>query len=464
MKKNLILTIVALLIGGFAMAQNNLTIYNMKPIPQKFYANPAKHSDAKIFVGVPGVSSYYMDFGLSSFKLKDVVNAISTENGDTTFNFGEFSKGFNDQNYISVSNATDIFSLGFKFKRNYFFVNATVVNNVRVSAPGDFFEFIAQGNGGENLNRTFDFGFGIDMLSYGEIGLGYSRELIKDKLTVGARLHLIKGLGVVNTNNSTFKFTTDQQTYDFLLQSDIEVNTSNSFNSYNGFDPFDSTSTADSLVVQVGDFFTKGNRGQAIDFGVVFKPFKRFEFSASVLNLGKITWNTNNYNWKSDDPTRTYKFTGLDIQNALEFNGDDVETAVNELADTLAQVFDLNENSDEFTTGLFAQVYLGGNFILTKNHNAGILLHGSFYKKRLNPALTFSWNSRLTKVLGVSATYSVINNSFVNAGVGLSLNMGPIQTYFVSDNIIGLFAHDNVNTFNMRAGLNVTLGRKKKEG
>jgi hypothetical protein len=51
----------------------------------------------------------------------------------------------------------------------------------------------------------------------------------------------------------------------------------------------------------------------------------------------------------------------------------------------------------------------------------------------------------------------------VNAGLGLSLNTGPIQTYFVSDNIIGLFAHKSVNTINLRAGMNVTIGRGEKK-
>lgn len=464
MKKTLILSLFIAVFGSFTQAQNNLTLYNMKPIPQKFYANPALKSDAKLFIGVPGASSYYMDFGLSAFKLNDVLNAIDVdENGDTTFKLREFTKGFKKKNFISVSNATDLFSFGVKFKKNYLFVNATVVNNVRFTAPGDFFQFITEGNGGSNIQRTFDFGFGIDALSYGEIGLGYSREIIEDKLIVGGRIHLIKGLGVVNTERSSFEFTTDAQSYDFLLKSDIEINSSNSFASFKGIDPLDTNSVFPDLNATVNDFFTKGNRGQAIDLGVVFQPFKKIQFSASVLNIGKITWNTNTYNWKSEDPTRVYRFNGLNVDDAIDFNKEDVEAAAEQLGDTLRKVFDLNENNNSFTTGLFAQIYLGGNLILSKNHNAGVLLHGSFYKKRLNPAVTFSWNSKLTKVFAVSGTYSVVNRSFANAGLGFSINLGPIQTYFVSDNIIGIFAVNNVNTFNMRAGLNVTIGREKKD-
>ncbi|MFT5513458.1 MAG: hypothetical protein ACI8SE_001866 [Bacteroidia bacterium] len=467
MKKTLLLLSILVLTVFHGQAQNNLTLYNMKPIPQKFYANPANHSDAKIFIGIPGISSNYMDFGLTAFKLKDIVNAIQPdENGDTTLRLSEFTKGFKKKNYISVNSSTDLFSFGMKVKANYFFVNASIINNARFTAPGDFFQFITQGNGGSNLNRKFDFGFGFDMLSYAEIGLGYSRTLLDEKLSVGARVHFIKGIATITTNESEFNFTTDKNTFDYNLQSNIEINSAISFNELPAISPFDTTfKPRDSIGFQevVNAIFKGGNRGMALDVGATYKVTEKFTLSASITNLGKINWNTNTYNWKSRNPGATYSYTGLDIANALDFENQNFEDALNELGDTLQSTFKLDNNTDEFKTGLFAQFYVGGNLILTKNHNAGVLLHGSFYKKTIDPAITLSWNSKLTRILGISASYSVANNSFVNAGLGLSLNTGPIQTYFVSDNIIGLFAHKSVNTINLRAGMNVTIGRGEKK-
>ena len=466
--KRLIITAVVTLFGLLhVQGQNNLTLYNMKPIPQKFYVNPANQSDAKIFVGLPGISSNYFDFGLSAFKLGDVVDAIRPdENGDTTFMLGEFTDGFKKKNFNSISNAMDLFSFGFKLKKNYFFFNTSLVNNVRFTAPGDFFQFIAQGNGGANLNRKFDFGFGLDMMSYAEVGIGYSRKLMNDKLTVGGRVHFIKGIATVSTEESSFNFTTDPNTFDYYLQSDVQINSANSLSGLPSISPFDSTfEFTDSMTFQdaVNSIFKGGNRGVALDLGATYKLNNKLTLSASITNLGRITWNTNTYNWKSRTPGATYQFTGLNIENALDFDGDDVETAFNELGDTLKSTFRLDNNTESFTTGLFAQFYVGGNLNLTKNHNAGVLLHGSVYKKTLDPAITLSWNSKLTKVLGVSLSYSVANNSFVNAGLGFSLNAGPIQTYFVSDNLIGLFAHKQANTINMRTGINVTIGRGEKK-
>jgi len=422
MKRVLITSICLVLVGLVTQAQNNLTLYNMKPIPQKFYANPANPSDAKIFIGVPGASSNYLDFGITAFKLQDLVDAIQPDaNGDTTFRLSEFTKGFKKKNYR---------------------------------------------NGGSNLNRKFDFGFGLDMLSYAEIGIGYSRKLLDEKLTVGGRVHFIKGLATFSTESSEFDFTTDKNTFDYYLQSDIEINSAVSFNKLPAISPFDSTfKPSDSIGFQevVNSFFKGGNRGMALDIGVTYKHTDKITLSASITNLGKINWNTNTYNWRSRDPGATYQFTGLEIANALKFEERDIEEAFNQLGDTLRSAFRLDNNTESFSTGLFAQFYVGGNYNLTKNHNAGVLLHGSFYNKTIDPAITLSWNSKLTRVLGVSASYSVANNSFVNAGLGFTLNGGPVQTYFVSDNLLGIFAHRKVNTFNMRAGLNVTIGRGEKK-
>ncbi|MBO6517308.1 MAG: hypothetical protein JJ975_12230 [Bacteroidia bacterium] len=466
MKRLFILAVGALLALPLT-AQNNLTLYNMKTVPQRFYVNPARQSDAKVFVGVPGISSAYFDFGLTTFKIRDILNAIETDNqGNNVFVVEEFAKGFKKNNVLSLNNSLDVLSFGLKLKKNYVFMNYSVHSNIRLSFPGDLFQFLAEGNGGRNLNRKFDFGFGFDALQYGELGFGYNREIIADKLTVGARVKFVKGFNVINTAKSELNFTTDKQTFDYLVQSDIEINTANSFQNFGGSDPFNNL---DSEPVTAGDvlgaFFGGGNRGIGLDIGMEFTPTKAFTLSASITNLGRINWNTNTFNWKSQNPGATYTYTGLEIEDAFNFNQNELENALERIGDTITSRFDLNENNESFKTGMFAQFYLGGNYNVAKHHNAGILFHGTFYNKTIDPAITLSWNSRLTRILGISASYSVANNSFVNAGAGISLNFGSVQTYFVSDNLIGLFAHKSVNTVNLRTGMNLTFGRKgKKKG
>jgi hypothetical protein len=116
-----------------------------------------------------------------------------------------------------------------------------------------------------------------------------------------------------------------------------------------------------------------------------------------------------------------------------------------------------------YRTNLPTKFYLGGNFWITKRHNFGVLFYGNYYQKKLNPAITLSYNGKITKLLGVSVSYSMINKSFVNGGVGLTLNGGPFQYYVVADNILGMIKYKDANTIDIRTGINFTFRRKDKQ-
>ncbi len=132
------------------------------------------------------------------------------------------------------------------------------------------------------------------------------------------------------------------------------------------------------------------------------------------------------------------------------------------MADTLLDIFALDTTNTSFTTGLLGEFYLGGNFRINDRHNAGVLFYGSFYNKQFYPALTLSWNSKLGRILALSASYTAMRGSYTNIGLGMGLNLGPEQFYFVSDNLIGA-ATGNVKNLSMRFGWNHTVGRKKYE-
>ena len=63
MKKLLIVSLVFLFVGQLK-AQNNLTLYNMKPVPQRMAINPAFTPTCKWYFGTPILSS--IDFSFNS--------------------------------------------------------------------------------------------------------------------------------------------------------------------------------------------------------------------------------------------------------------------------------------------------------------------------------------------------------------------------------------------------------------
>ncbi|RMG79841.1 MAG: hypothetical protein D6707_07425, partial [Bacteroidetes bacterium] len=86
-----------------------------------------------------------------------------------------------------------------------------------------------------------------------------------------------------------------------------------------------------------------------------------------------------------------------------------------------------------------------------------------FYKGRLRAGLSLSYQLKVKRFLSVIASYSVFNRSYLNIGGGLSLNLGPIQAFAVADNIYGAFAPQNNKNVHLRAGVNLTFGKKMND-
>lgn len=449
--------LVSLLCTKTATAQGGFTMYGMKSLPQRTYANPALRPDSRIFVGMPGASSIYGTFNNSSLELEQVYNALDRKNEDSvTLNINALSNVFRDNNSFSSEVKADLIHFGFQLgPGNYFTVNSTVVHKSKISFDGDLPKLLFEGNGANNLGRRFDLGFDLDVLDYLEFGLGYSRSFMKQRLTVGARVKYLKGILNVNTEKSDLFFTTDPQDYTLLLQSDIQLNMASSLGDLTDDDFGNDLKFSD----YVG--FASNNGGWGLDLGATFELTKKIELSAAVRDLGRIKWNDNARNYYSRNPNATFEFKGIDFNTAFE---DTDSTDVFEtMADSIADRFRLDESNSSYSTGLLPEFILGGTFSFTKNHRAGVLFYGDWYHQRLHPAFTLSWYSQFTRVVALSATYTIMNNKFNNFGLGLSLNGGPFQYYFVTDNVVSLFSPNVVRNFSFRTGINFTFLRNPKD-
>lgn len=448
------------LLAPVVYGQSNLTLYNMKTIPQRIHTNPARMSDAKNFLGLPAISSQYFGFGNNALSINSVLGVMEPNGSDSfTMNVNKIGDIFSKSNFISVEQSFDILSFGFRIKKkSYFYVTSTLSQNLRITYPGDLFDLITDGNGGKNINRTFDLAFGLDFLQYVDFGVGFSRKFMDEKLIIGARYRYLKGLNIINTERNLLTFKTNPDTYDLTVTSDIKINASSSLA------PIDSLEAIlNQTEISINDVLNSNNTGYALDFGIDYKMSKRINLSASVKNLGKINWNTNTFNIVSENPGASYTYRGIEIKDVFNEDGSGFEESGQKLADTLKERFNLIETRTTFATGIFAEFYIGGNFNFSRDHNAGLLVYGNFYQSQLNPALTLSLNSKLTNLLAFSASYTLMPGSYANAGLGVTLNGGPFQIYVVSDNVGGLLKPNDVKNLNIRAGFNLAMQRKDLE-
>ena len=451
--KRLTQLLLGLFLVSGALAQDNLTLYNMETLPQRFQVNPALDPDCKWFIGTPAISSFNFGLttnGLSLGRLNDAL--IPNAEDSFTLEVDRLDNIFSQTTYINTNITQDWIAFGFRLKNSMVYFNITEKVKSRLALPRDFFSLVFEGNGGENLGRTFDLNWGYDLLHTREFAVGFQKSFFDQTIKVGGRLKYIYGLNSIHTARNDIRLTTDPDDFTMTMEADIKLDMASSYLSYSD-GPFQDSSKL---------FGGARNRGLGVDLGASIDITEMFTVHGSIVDLGYINWTENVRSIQSKNPGASFAYRGIDIgrifADSIAF-----DEGLDRLADSLTETFDLDTVSGEsFTTSLIGEFYLGGNLNITDKHNAGALLYGSFYNRQFYPALTLSWNSRVGRVLGVSASYTMMRGNFANAGLGISINGGPEQFYIVSDNLIGGLT-GNIKNLNVRFGWNHTFGRKQWE-
>jgi hypothetical protein len=420
-----------------AFPQQDLTLYYMDRIPQVTSTNPAFFPESKINVGIPLISSIYFsasNSGFSSKTLEDINLGINN---------------LDERNYLSVNNKINLIDFGFRVNKNYFSLNITEHFMGRLTYPKDLLLFAWEGNGESLVGKRANMdGLAFDFMHYREYGLGYSRKLLDDKLSVGVKVKYLSGFQNLFTKRSQLGLYTDDENYGFILDGALELNSSGLDNIANGdYNPMDMAINA-------------GNHGMGVDLGVNYQYSKELSFSAAVLDLGYINWTHNVRNFKNND--FRFSFTGLDIVTMYTSN-DTLPSYLEALSDSLQELFQLTENGESYQTMLNARFMVGGLYAFHKKHSVGALVHGDVVKGYLRPAVTVSLNTKVQRWLSTTLAYSYYNKNFMNVGFGLSLNAGPVQYYIISDNILAAFMPYSVRNAHVRFGFNLTFGRPAKE-
>ena len=163
MKKLLIVSSVFLFVGQLK-AQNNLTLYNMKPVPQRMAINPAFTPTCKWYFGTPILSSIDFSFNSRVIGLNELSDALVPNGSNYTLDMTKLSNVFT--NGISMNSAynQEWLSLVFRLRKSMWSFSINEKLKSRVLLPQDFFRLVFEGNGGDNVGEVFDLGFGVDFI------------------------------------------------------------------------------------------------------------------------------------------------------------------------------------------------------------------------------------------------------------------------------------------------------------
>ncbi|MCK4664815.1 MAG: hypothetical protein KAT68_18230 [Bacteroidales bacterium] len=468
LSKTIIILVIVILFNINSFGQQNNTLYFIHKIPQSGQLNPALYQNCKLQLGgiimpLTGqiLPPIYFNYGNNAFAYKHAIyhgEGTLSDSLITAFNSiadgNKFVDRFRDVNVLSFENNYDIFFAGYTYEKYYFSFTITEKIYARISFPGDIIRFAWELNGKSFLGNDINLSnIGINAAHYREYAFGTARQ-INEKLNVGVRAKVLFGKSNVWTKKNDLTWHTDEDDFTYTLKSDIEIKASQPAIEVQEL-YYDTEN--DSLVITTEELdfdpidylLNDKNLGFGIDLGASYLLNNEFSFYASIIDLGYIKWTDNVSDFKENGE---FVFQGTDAIKLVDKN--DTSDIEETYTDSLLQIFKIQHNSNAYNAFLPAKIYLGATYFIRNEINFGILLRGEIYQRKLHASTTLSVNTNLSRCFSASLSYSIINNSYNNLGLGIVLKGGPFQFYILNDNVLGMVFPQITQNVNFRFGIN----------
>jgi len=431
-----------------ASAQVSNTVYFDKYNYRQHQLNPAFIPDQQAYLSVIG--NVAMDFGNSCISFSDVVKNV-TVNGksksvlflDKNYKNGEGYKEFldvlDDDLRIFSNMYVDIFHFGFRAgAKNYISISSGVKFGTNFSVPKSFFQLALDGM---EKDKKFNLDAGsiyADAYAYAELAVTFSRK-VGDRLSLGLTGKYLKGLVCAKTDFSQITATCDKDEWQFTGEAEV-------MGAYPGLKVFkDKDNKLDfdykDEDLKASDF--KGNAGFGIDLGASFKLTEKLTLSASLVDLGFINYKENVGSAKMV-PSKPFHFKGGtytfenadDDDNQNDDNSADKEGKIDfdEFEDSFKDAFDVG-NTTSFKQRLNTKIYAGASWEPIRFLGLGFLSKTTFASSKVSQEFSASANLRLFRILSLNGMYSMMDGTWHAVGIGVNLNLGPINIFTACDNI-----------------------------
>jgi hypothetical protein len=458
-----LLAVIAVSLLTLGSQAQDRTLFNMRQLPQSSLLNPAVQPEGSFFMTFPGYSSFQVGFSNNGFSYHDLIHKETGPQKDSlVLDIENLESKLKDINYLRQDFSYDILHFGFKVKEMYFTFGMSAKQTFRFGYPKDIVS-IKNGNWNPLTNETKDIklsGLTVDGTAYGEISLGISRE-INSKLTVGIRPKLLLGSMNMTSTKSDILLHTNADGTELTANTDVEMNVSAPMkvkrDAQDNFDEADFSQAGDDVMK---NFVFTGNNGYAIDLGLTYKLSDSLVFSASLVDFGLINWKNNTFKLYSKG---TYKTDGTDITSEFRDNSNSVDPW-EQLGDTLESIFKPKDvEGKKYKSYLNPKIYLAANYNLNDKIGFGILSRNEIIHGNLIPELTFSVITNPSRFFSFNLSYSLMSRTYDHVGAGMSLRLGGMQLYFVSDNVTAAIYPHKRRAADIRFGANLVFGVKKKK-
>ncbi len=427
-----------------AQSISNLGLYQFKNVAQCVMLNPSSTPENDTTYSIfPSLSMVYYNPGFTFIDLfKEGTNSQETIDRMLADKTKDFSR-------INLSARSDILFFGIKSNQKYFSFGYSLATDGLVNLSKDFIRLMYSGNStvldfsGRYANLS---GIGVDISEYSYLHFGVS-EPINQNLTIGYRFKILMGLANISTSKANISLVTggDGATNPYRLHAaaDYKVSTSgNMLDNAFGLAPL---------------MANPNGLGFGFDAGATYKvPKTKLVLSASLIDAGFIYWNQNTRSYFKNS---TFNFEGLGYN--FGSSADSLNNLFIHLKDSINELFKPEEKLENYTTFLNFKIYLGVEWNIQKNKTLGAIILLQTMRRTLYPAINLSYTQKIHNSLDVRVGWTAYHKTFENINVGFTLNMGAVQWYANTDNILGLMNYQTLKFTTFSMGLNLNISRNK---
>lgn len=453
--KRLYLAVAMLLMAAGAFAQNFRTGYFLDGYMYRYQLNPAFQGE-RGFIALPIIGGTSIgaetNLGMSTFLYPAPDGSLYTSLHPDISN-EEFMKKIHKSNPLRANGDFNLLALGFRAKNTYHTLDVSLRGDVNTSLPGDFFRFLKVG--GSDGNTVYDFSnLSVSANVYAQAAYGFSIK-IKDFMSVGLRAKFLMGMANVESNLTDLQLSMNQDKW--MVNASGQIIASSIAG---GFMQGEEMNVLNELKA----VFKSPSMGAAFDLGVSVDFLKHFTVSASVLDLGFITWkNPVRFNYGP----ATWEYTGFE-NISTGGSGENIDEQLDQKLDELTALFNFEnpEQMDKYTQKLGFTTLLGLEFRMPfyDKLTIGALGTHRFEGPRSWTEGRFSLNCAPMRWLSLSANYAI---STFGQSYGAALNLHPkgFNLFLGLDSFKPLFNMtpqfipiDEINT-NLKFGITFPFGK-----
>lgn len=470
----------SVLLASFTIcAQNKELLYDFYEIPQALMVNPGVKTSEKWHVGIPVISGLSFQGATSGVTVNDL---FANDGIDFTTKVQErVLDVMTRKDDFSTTNQIEGFTVGFRGRNrpdDYYSFGMYGETDVIVYWPKDLAILAFEGNGGNNIGRSFDLG---DLKLRGEMinvfHFGVNRKM-SNTLTVGARAKLYSSIFQFQSikNSGTFRTTEGQDNiYVTSIAADMQLQTAGVKGFYDIVEEDTGTTRKDVTSLFTDRVLLGGNLGLGFDAGFSYQLTPQTTITGSVLDIGFIYNSKDVWNYTFNGSTST---EGISVYLPEDIDNldndlwqeliDDIDEALPHGENTTSYIsfrpvkaygsirYDFGEggNSTFDNCGCGVNAEGGGNQDFYRNSVGGQL----FMMKRprgVQAALTGFYQKRFGRGLSLKTTYTIDKYSFTNVGLGLNLQAGPVNFYVLGDNLLSYANVADSHYVSLQFGFNI---------